>query len=340
MKKTISCLLLVIMLLLITACGNQGTKPQEKAGPAQVAEGPIVFKLGHVQTADHPYQKGAEKFKELVEKKSNGKIRVDIFPSSQLGGTREQMEGLQLNTVQFSICSVSQLGTFVPGFMAFTLPYIFRDAEHAEKVTDGEIGKSLVAQLESKKIKNMFFWANGWRHMTNNVRPIKNVEDVKGMKLRVQEAPIFVSFIKSIGAVPSVIPFGELYSALEQKVVDGQENPFAQIATSKLYEVQKYLSFTAHTYDIAIFAMSKTAFDKLPKDLQTVVEDASKEAGLFERQYAKSMESEYLKQLRDNKMQIEENVNLDSFRKAAQAVYKEQEAKIGKDLIEKIINTK
>jgi TRAP-type transport system periplasmic protein len=296
--------------------------------------------LGHLQGGDHPYQKGAEKFKQIVEEKSQGKIKINIFPSSQLGNGRDEIEGLQLGTIQFHIGSVAPVANFAPKLNVLSLPYLFQSREQAIKVLDGDLGKELSSDLEKKGIINLMFWENGFRHLTNNVKPIKTAADVKGLKIRVQESPAYISFVKALGATPTPIPFGELYTAMEQKVVDGQENPLAQIATNKFNEVQKYLTLDGHTYDAAVFLVSKAAFDKLPPDLQQVVKDAAKEAGDYERQVSKDLDAKFLKQLKDGGMQVEEHPDIASFQKAVEPVYKEMESTIGKDLIDKIKNTK
>ncbi|MEB3101810.1 TRAP transporter substrate-binding protein [Ferviditalea candida] len=362
MKKTWNWIVIIALMITMAGCGKaiSGPKQQEQGNGAQqqadsakpsastassassASSAPksdsaqYVFKLGHLQTTDHPYQKGAEKFKQIVEEKSGGRIQIDIFPSSQLGNARDEIEGLQLGTIQFHVGSVAPVANFAPKLNVLSLPYLFRDKNHALKVLDGDIGKELSADLESKGIVNLAYWENGWRHMTNNVRPIKSAADVKGLKIRVLESPVYVSFVKALGATPTPIPFGELYSAMEQKVVDGQENPLAQITQNKFNEVQKYMTLTAHTYDAAVFLVSKSALDKLPADLQKIVKDAAVEAGNYERQLNAQLDEGFMKKLKSAGMVIEEKPDLDSFRKAVEPVYKEFEGKLGKDLIDKI----
>jgi len=299
-----------------------------------------VLRLGHLQTETHPYHKGALKFKELVEKNSDGRIRIDIFPSSQLGNGRDQIEGAQIGSIHFHIGSVAPVTNFAPQFNVLNLPYLFESREHAFRVLDGEIGEELGATLENRGLMNLGFMENGWRHMTNNVRPIKTAKDAANMKIRVQESPPYISFVKALKSTPVPVPFGELYTALEQHVVDGQENPLAQIYLNKLNEVQKYLTLTYHNYDAAVFIMSKTTFDTLPKDLQKVILDASKEAIQYERKVALEEEEKLLEDLRKTDIQIEENPDLDSFREAVKPVYKEFEDSIGKDLLDKIESLK
>ncbi len=328
----------------LVGCGTSSTSTP----PTQAGEGAAVgagkaeftFRLGHLQGTDHPYQKGAEKFRELLAEKTNGRIAVNIFPSSQLGNGRDQVEGLQLGTIHLHVGSVAPVANFAPKLNVLSLPYLFRDRGHAFQVLDGEIGQELSAELETKGIINLGFWENGWRHLTNDVRPIKTAADVSGLKVRVLESAAYVSYMKALGATPTPIPFGELYTALEQKVVDGQENPLAQIATNKFAEVQKYLTLNGHTYDAAVFLMSKTAYDQLPPDLQQAVREAAAEAAAYQRELSEQSEAEYLKQLKESGMQVEENPDLESFRKAAEPVYREIENSIGADLIKRVQETK
>ncbi len=349
-KKSLLGILAISLTVVLTGCGSNppastsGTSSEGSPSSPSVsgsAKAEYVFKLGHLQGGDHPYQKGAEKFKDLVEQKSNGRIKVDIFPSSQLGNGRDQIEGLQMGSIQLHIGSVAPVANFAPKMNVLSMPYLFDSREHAVKVLDGEVGSELSKDLESKGIVNLAFWENGYRHMTNNTRPIKAAADAAGLKVRVQESPVYISLIKALGSTPTPIPFGELYTAMEQKVVDSQENPLAQIATNKFNEVQKHLTLTAHTYDAAVFLMSKMALDKLPADLQQVVKESAMEAGAYEREVSKESESKFLQQLKDSGMQVEENPDLDSFRKAVIPVYEElQDQYGGKELIEKIRNAK
>jgi TRAP-type transport system periplasmic protein len=327
MKKYLS-YLLITMLILISGCSNV-TKGSERSAE-------YVLRLGHMQTETHPYHKGALKFKELVEEKSNGRMQIDIYPSSQLGNGRDQIEGAQIGSIHFHIGSVAPVTNFAPKFNLLNLPYLFESREHAFKVLDGKIGKDIASDLETRGLVNLGYMENGWRHMTNNKQQIKTSEDAASMKLRVQESPPYISFIKALGSTPVPIPFGELYTALEQHVVDGQENPLAQIYLNKFNEVQKYLSLTAHNYDAAVFIMSKTTYDTLPEDLQQVVDDAAKEAVHYERQVAMEAEEKLLEDLKKTDVEIEENPDRESFRKAVEPVYKEFEESIGKEIFEEI----
>ena len=345
LKKVWLCFLSLILAVSLVGCGgnDQETAQNETQGPGQGSGNAdsekIVLKLGHTQGGEHPYQKGAEKFKELVEAKSNGRLQIDLFPNSQLGNQREMVEGLQLGTLELHIGTLTAVASFAPKYNVVILPYLFRDSEHAHKVLNGEVGKELEADLEAQGISILGYWDNGWRHMTNDVRPIKTAEDVKGLKIRVQDSPIYISFIKALGATPTPIPFAELYTALETNVVDGQEQPLAQMATNRFYEVQKYLTLTGHTFEPGALYVSKQAYEKLPSDLQNILKEAAVEAGEYERKLVKDEEAKFLQQLKDGGMIVEENPDIESFRKAVEPVYKEFEQQLGKDLIDKIRNT-
>lgn len=333
-KASVFVLIVLTCLFMISGCSSTST------ATSKGTDAEYVLRLGHLQTETHPYHKGALKFKELVEKESKGRIRIDIFPSSQLGNGRDQIEGAQIGSIHFHIGSVAPVTNFAPKFNVLNLPYLFESREHAFRVLDGEIGKELGADLANRGLMNLGFMENGWRHMTNNVKPIKTAKDAASMKIRVQESPPYISFVKALKSTPVPVPFGELYTALEQHVVDGQENPLAQIYLNKFNEVQKYLTLTAHNYDAAVFIMSKTTYDTLPKDLQKVITKASKEAIQYERKVALEDEKQLLEDLRKTDIQIEENPDLDSFREAVKPVYKEFEGSIGKDLLEKIESLK
>ncbi|HWO76168.1 MAG TPA: DctP family TRAP transporter solute-binding subunit [Bacillus sp. (in: firmicutes)] len=331
MKKYVP-LLIILLTLVISGCANLAT------GKNTDAE--YVLRLGHLQTETHSYHKGAIKFKELVESKSDGRIRIDIFPSSQLGNGRDQIEGAQIGSIHFHIGSVAPVTNFAPKFNVLNMPYLFESREHAFKVLDGEIGEELSADLANRGLMNLGFMENGWRHMTNNERPIKTAADAANLKLRIQESPPYIAFINAIGSTPVPIPFGELYTALEQNVVDGQENPLAQIYLNKFHEVQQYLTLTYHNYDAAVFIMSKTTFDTLPTELQKIINDSAKEAIDYQRQIALEDEEVLLENLRNSDIEIEENPDLQSFREAVQPVYEEFEESLGKELFEKIESLK
>ncbi|QNB46340.1 DctP family TRAP transporter solute-binding subunit [Thermanaerosceptrum fracticalcis] len=330
-------ILLLSISLLIVGCG--GNKPAE--APKNNQQGPIVLKLGHVLNESSPFHKGAVEFAKKVETKSNGKLKIEVYPSAQLGNDRTLAEGLQLGTVDMSVSGTATVTGFVPRLQVFDLPFIFRDAEHAYKVLDGPIGSEVLKDFEAKGIVGLAFWENGFRHVTNSKKIIKKPEDVKGMKIRVQEIPLHVSFWKQLGADPTPMAWTEVYTALQQGTVDGQENPVQTIYTQKIYEVQKYISMTGHVYAPAVIMMSKKTYDKLPADLQKIVVEAARETATYERNYIKELEDKAIKELPGLGMQVEMNPDKEAFKAAVQPVYKEYGEKLKvTDLIQRILDTK
>jgi len=324
---------------LVVGCSN-GNKPAEQPKDAQQQE-PIVLKLGHVLNEASPSHKGAVEFARKVEEKSNGKLKVEIFPGAQLGNDRTLAEGMQVGSVDMSVSGTATVTGFVPRLQVFDLPFIFRDAEHAYKVLDGPIGEEVLKDFEAKGIVGLAFWENGFRHLTNFKKPVKTPADVKGMKIRVQEIPLHISFWRLLGTDPTPMSWTEVYTALQQKTVDGQENPVQTIYTQKIYEVQKYLSMTGHVYAPAVIMISKKTYDKLPADLQKVIVEAARETATYERNYIKDLEEKALKELPKLGMEIEMNPDKEAFKAAVQPIYKEFGEKLNvMDLIQKIIDTK
>ena len=199
----------------------------------------------------HPYHLGLLRFKELIEAKSGGRIAVDVFHSSQLGSERDLIEGLQLGTVQMTLISTAPLSGFTSDFLVFDLPFIFSSVKAARDCVDSEIGQKMLDQLASQGITGLCFFENGFRSITNSRRPIQTPADLDGIKIRTMENPIHMATFRTMKADPTPMAFGELFTALQQKTIDAQENPLAIVDTSKFYEVQDYLSLTEHFYSPA-----------------------------------------------------------------------------------------
>jgi TRAP-type transport system periplasmic protein len=297
-----------------------------------------TFKLGTSTAPDHAYNVGARKYAELVAQRTGNKVKIDIFPAIQLGNERDLVEGLQLGTVDFAVVSTGPVGGFVPKIFVVDLPFLFRDKEHAYKVLDGPIGKSLLDAFSDKGIKGLAFWENGFRHITNGVRPIEKPEDLKGIKIRTMENKIHLASFRAWGASPTPMAFGEVYTALQQKTIDAEENPIAIIYTAKFGEVQKYLAFTGHFYSPSPILMSLKSYNSLPNDIQKIMVDTAIECATFERNLLRDEETKQLEELKAKGMQVT-IPNKKPFQDAAAPVYKEFEAQFGKDLIDKIIAT-
>mgnify|MGYP001766646470 FL=1 len=298
----------------------------------------FVFKLGHIADPENPYAKGAEKFAQLVKEKTGGKVEVQVFPSSQLGNQRDLVEGTQFGTIDFTMTSTAVLGNFLPQAAVFDLPFIFRDVQHAYKALD-TVGMEIAEKLQGMKL--LAYYENGVRHMTNSKRPIRKPEDMKGLKIRVMEQPIYIEMIKALGGNPTPMAFGELFTALQQGVVDGQENPAAHIYTARFFEVQKYISLTAHTYSAEPMLVSLAAWNKLPKDLQEKVQTAANESRDWQRDLCRQLEEGYWTKIQESgKSEINRDVDKQAFADATRGVWAMFEKKVGKENIEKIVATK
>jgi len=298
-----------------------------------------TFKLGDATAPDHAYNVGARKYAELVAQRSGNRVKMDIYPATQLGSERDLVEGLQLGTVDLVVTSTGPLGGFVPRMFVVDLPFLFRDKAHAYKVLDGPLGKSLLEPFAAKGIMGLAFWENGFRNITNNVRPIEKPEDLRGIKIRTMENKIHLASFRAWGASPTPMAWGEVYTALQQKTIDGQENPIAIIYTAKLYEVQKYLALTGHFYSPSPLLMSLKAYNGLPRDIQKIMLDAAIECAAFERNLLRDEEARQIAELKARGMQVT-TPDKKPFQDAAASVYREFEAQFGKDLIDKIIATR
>lgn len=300
----------------------------------------VTIKLGHIADPKNPYAQGAQKFADLVSEKSGGSVEIQVFPSSQLGNQRDLVEGLTLGTVDMCMTSTAVLGNFLPKIAVFDLPFIFRDRDHTFKVLDS-IGMDIAKGLEPRGIKVLGYFENGVRNMTNNVRPITKPEDVEGLKIRVMEQPVYIEMIKSLGGNPTPMAFGELFTALQQGVVDGQENPAAHIYTKRFFEVQKYISLTQHTYSAEPMLISMITWKKLNADQQKVLQEAASEAKDWQRQLAIDLESGYWDKIRESgKSEILVDVDKDAFKQATKPVWDMFEDKVGADTIKAIVETK
>jgi len=292
--------------------------------PVSAAEKPIIIKFAHGDPPD-PIKGSAHgdavTFKHLVEAASGGRIKVEIYPANQLGSEREQLEGVKMGTIE--MCNVSE-GT-VPGFfpeiLVLGIPYLFESAPLAWKVLDGPFGRDLMEEMRKKTgIRCLTITENGFRNFTNRIRPIKKPEDMKGLKFRTMENPAHMEMVRALGADPTPIAWGECYTALQQKVVDGQENPISLILVMKFYEVQKYLTMDGHIYSIDFTFINDAFFQKLPKDLRRIVEDAARVAGTTHRgiqQYTSAIGVDELKQ-KGMEIYVPTPAEIEAFGKATQ----------------------
>ena len=295
-----------------------------------------VLKLGHIAEVSHPYAQGADYFAKLVGEKSGGNMEVQVFPSSQLGSQKDMTEGLIYGTIDMVLTGTADLGQFQPKMSIFDLPFLFKDRAHAYKSLD-TVGMELGKDLEPKGMKLLGFMENGIRHLTNNVRPVKAPADMAGLKIRVMSNKIYIETIKSLGASPTPMAFGELYSAMQQGTVDGQENPSAHIYTKRFFEVQKYASMTAHAYAPEPVLISMITWGRLSDAQKAIIQEAATEAVAWQRELSTKEDNEYWDKIKaTGKIEVVE-VDRAPFMEATQPVWKEFAGTVGQDNIDKIL---
>lgn len=322
-----------------TSTGETTTKEDSKNEPKQEV---ITLKMGHNQPTESPFHAGAVKLAELAAEKTNGRLNIEVYHSSQLGDEGELAEGTKLGTVDMSLVATGSVTKYYPRYSIFDLPYLFRDAEHVDKVLQGEVGELLANEAEQKGgFKVMSYWESGFRHYLNAKKELKSPEDLAGLKIRTPEWPVLIASTKALGASATPMPFSDLYMACQHGVVDGQEGPIFAIKASKMYEVQKYMVLDGHTYTSMLLIMNPKSFNKLPEDIQQALLEASKEAGDYERKLIRDKEKGEIEYLETTgNLTIEKNPNKDEWRDAVTPVYDEFGEQFGKDLIQKIIDTK
>src|SRR6266481_3553708 len=308
-------------------------------GPAS-AQSPVVIKFSHVVASDTPKGKAAEKFKELAEKYTNGKVKVEIYPNSTLYKDKEELEALQLGAVQMLAPSNSKFGPIgIREFEVFDLPYILPDLATLRKVTDGPLGARLLKLLDSKGMTGLAYWDNGFKQISAN-KKLVTPADFKGLKFRIQSSKVLEAQFRALGAIPQVMAFSEVYQALQTGVVDGQENTWSNIYTQKMHEVQKYITETNHGYIGYVVVTNKKFWDGLPADIRANCEKAMKEATAYGNgQSAKENDDALAEIKKSGKSEI---ITLTAgqdaaMRKALDPVYKDVASRVGQPLIDEFL---
>ncbi len=254
----------------------------------------------------HPIVLGMERFAEIVTTKSGGKIKVNLFPGGILGSDQANVSSVQGGTLEMVVMNTGILSSVSKELSIFDFPFLFANTKEADAIVDGPVGKRLHATLEPKGIVGLAFWELGFRSITNSKRPLNKVEDVAGLKLRVIPSPINVDWVKALDANPTPLPFPEVYTALEQKAIDGQENPLTVISANKFWEVQKYVALTNHQYNPQSVIISKKFWDTLSAAEKKIVNDAADEAAKYEREQSRAMMTAALDMLKKNGMTVTE----------------------------------
>lgn len=303
------------------------------------AEAKYKIKMGYVVPESYPHHIAArDVFKPFVEEKSGGRISVELYPNGQLGGDRQLIESVQIGTVQMALPSLSPLTGFAPKFKILDLPFLFNSKEHAYKVLDGKIGRELSEGLIAKGMRNLGFAEIGFQHITNKRNAIHDLEGTKGLKLRIQESPVTIASIRAMGSNPTTVSFGEVYTALQQGVVDGQVQCIAVIGNMKFYEVQKYLTLADLSYSAIAMLINDDFFTGLPKDLQAVLVEGAVKFREAQRKIVAEQEKAWLGTLKEKGMEINTLTAVEkrAFVEIMKPVYDQFRKEIGADMIDAI----
>lgn len=289
MKKGIRAMLssLVASSLLFTVGAGQAADVKER-----------TLKVAFVQVKDHPQGFSLERFAEIVSKNSDGKLKVRLYPGGTLGGDAAVISSLQGGTIEMTLVATSLLGGQIKEFAMLDFPYLFNEFKEVDAVLDGPIGKKLNDKLPEKGLIGLSYWDHGFRNLTNSRRPVAKLEDIQGLKIRVLQLPLYVDMFNTLGANAVPMPYPELYTGMETKTVDGQENTFSSIETAKFYEVQKYASTTRHVYQPLILLFSKKVWDQFSNDERKILLDAAEETKPYARKVSRDADVKALETIK------------------------------------------
>jgi TRAP-type transport system periplasmic protein len=298
-----------------------------------------TIKFANQNAKGHPIVMGMEKFAELVEAKSGGKMKVNVFPGGALGSDQANISALQGGTLEMAAMNSGIFASVAKEFAVYDFPFLFDSGKQADAVVDGPFGTAMHQKLEEKGLVGLAYYELGFRQLTNSKRPIAKVEDIAGLKLRVIPNPIHIDWVKALDANPTPLPFPELYSALEQGAVDGQENPVATIKGAKLYEVQKYMTLTNHQYNPQSVVVSRKFWDSLSPDERKILADAAHESATYEREQSRAAASGILEQLRKSGMQVIElpPAELAKMREKMKPVIAKHTASVGEATVKSLL---
>lgn len=302
---------------------------------AQAAE--YTFSFAHVLIEDTPNGQAALRFKEEVEEKSEGRIQINVLPAAQVGGDVEIIEQIQMGLVDIGIPPTATLGNFEPRLQILDLPFLLPDYDTMVQVLDGDVGREILDTLSEHNMHAVNFWGAGFRHMTNNDRPIEGPEDLEGIRMRTMQAPIVISTYQNFGANPTAMAFTEVYNGLQQGVVSGQENPFANIYTMRFHEVQDYLTLTNHAYHAYATVVNQDSWDSLPEDLQEIMTEAFNSGRTTSRELTLQDEETIIEAIRDEIAITELTPEArEAFVEASMPVHREYEDVVTTDLLHKV----
>jgi TRAP-type transport system periplasmic protein len=343
--KKLSILFLSIMMIssmVLAACGGNssstGSAEDGSSGSAGGKGEKRTLRVSIGVNDKHPEYEAAQKFKELVEAESD-ELTVEVYHSGQIADDRSAIEMLQFGTLDITIPSTSPLVNFIPEFGVFDLPFTVPNEEVADKVLDGPFGDKMLDLVDKQGLVGLAWWENGFRNLTNDVKPVAKMEDVKGLKIRTMENEIHLDAWKALGANPTPMAFTELFTALQQGTIDGQENPYPTILLSKYPEVQKHISNTNHVYTPFIFLFSKKIWEELSPEQQEIISKASVEAGKFNRERTREVAAESLETLKKEMTFTEvADGEFEKFQEAVKPVVEKYKSKIGEDIVDEFMS--
>ena len=292
----------------------------------------VSIRLGHVLPESHSWHVAATGFAEEVNNRTEGRVSIKVFPSGQLGSEKEVIEGLQFGSVQAGLIGSGSFQGIEPRMGIIEMPYAWGARDQAFAALDGDLGVALADMLDGKGIKVLGWWENGFRNITNNVRPVEKPEDLAGLKIRVTPDKVRLATFEGLGAEPAPLSFGELYSALQQGLFDAQENPLAIIYSASFFEVQKYVSLSEHIWGAATLTMSKSVWDKISPEDQAIVTEAATSWGLKQRDMVAAANDKLIAQLEAEGMQFNE-VDKAAFIEAVEPIWESQKDVYGEELL-------
>ncbi|MFT3812480.1 MAG: TRAP transporter substrate-binding protein [Acidovorax sp.] len=309
------------------------------AAPAFAQQAKEV-KLGYALAVNSHYGAAAQAWADTVEKGTSGAFKFKQFPASALGGEREMVEGLQLGTLEAVAVSTGSLSNFVPDVGVVDIPFLLRDTQHARAVLDGAFGQALLDKFKARGLIALAWGEQGFRHLTNNKHPVQKVDDLKGLKIRVTENPVHITAFKTLGAAPTPMSWPEVIGALQQGIIDGQENPISVLASAKLWQVQKYLTLTAHVYAPVALIVSPAFWNGLTDAQKATFAQGAKAGALASRAFVDAVEKKGVEEAKSHGMQVVEKVDQAAFRAALEPAYKEYAKKFGQKTLDQISSVK
>ena len=281
-----------------------------------------VLKLGTTVNTQDSFQVAAEKFKELVEQRTNGNYKIEIYPNGSLGGESDMLESMTMDMLDMGIITSGPFVNFSPLMGVLDMPFLFASNEEVYKILDGEIGQELLNTLENANLKGLAYAERGFRNVTNSIRPVKNADDIKGLKLRVMENEVYTATFKALGVNAVPMQWGDALTAMQQNTIEGEENPINVIFSFGLWDYnQKFVTLDRHSYATAIITMSLDAFKRLDEETQKIFKQSAQEAAEYERKWVADQEAGQLAAIKSHGVEVVENPDVDSFREAVKSVY-------------------